>query len=159
MNVRPCAFKTAIKMGFWVLAEFGIWDLKTGAALAGRAGRIIQRAQKAFFVGEQFHDFLLVPQMVAGGDDVHARGKNFPGGFGRDAGAAGGVFAVGDDEVERVLLAEFGNKFCNRAPARLSHDVADEKQFHGENLTTKYTKYTKENRMVGQSCRSESAPS
>src|ERR1019366_7378062 len=96
MNVRPCAFKTPI--------ELRTPNFKDGAALAGRAGRIIERAQKAFFVLEQFHDFLLVPQMVAAGDDVHARRKNFPGGLGGDAGAAGGVFAVGDDEIERVLL-------------------------------------------------------
>ena len=95
-------------MGAWALG-FGVWDLKNATALAGRTRWIIQRAQKAFFTGEQFHDFFLVPQMVAGGDDVHACRKNFLGGFGRDAGAAGGVFAIGDDEVERVLFAEFGN--------------------------------------------------
>ena len=48
--------------------------------------------------------------MVAAGDDVHAGGENFLGGLGRDAGAAGGVFAVGNDEIERVLFAQFGQQ-------------------------------------------------
>jgi hypothetical protein len=43
-----------------------------------------------------------------------------------------------------VFLSQFGKKFRNRAPARLSHDVADEKQFHGTILTAKYAKHTKE---------------
>ena len=42
--------------------------------------------------------------MVAAGDDVHAGGEDFLGGLGRDARAAGGVLAVGDDEVKPVLL-------------------------------------------------------
>ena len=37
-----------------------------------------------------------------------------------------------------------GKEFRHRAPARLSHDVADEEQFHGTILTAKYAKYTKE---------------
>jgi hypothetical protein len=43
-----------------------------------------------------------------------------------------------------MLLPQFGKKFRNRAPARLSHDVADKEQFHGTILTTKHTKHTKE---------------
>jgi hypothetical protein len=35
--------------------------LENGAALAGSAGGIIQRSQKAFFACEQIHYFLLVP--------------------------------------------------------------------------------------------------
>jgi hypothetical protein len=83
--------------------------------------------------------------MVAAGDDVHARRENFPGGLGRYAGAAGGVFAVGDDEVEAVLFPKFGQKFRDRAPAGLSDNVTDEEQFHGASLTAKHAKHTKEN--------------
>ena len=83
--------------------------------------------------------------MVAAGDDVHARRKNFFCGFGRDAGAAGGVFAVGDDKIERVLFAELGHKFRDRASSGLSDNVADEEQFHGVSLTAKHAKHTKEN--------------
>ena len=112
-------------------------DFKNTAPLPQRSGRIIQRTQKAFFVGEQFHDFLLIPQMVAAGDDVHAGGKNFPGGFGRDAGAASGVFAVGDDEIERVLFVKFGQEFLDRITPRPPDDVADEEQFHDRQINRK----------------------
>ena len=80
-------------------------DFQNRAAFAGRAGRIIQRTQKARLVLQQFHDFLLIPQMVAGGDGVHAVGEKFRGDVGRDAVAAGGVLAVGDDDVEAVRIA------------------------------------------------------
>ena len=36
------------------------------------------------------------------------------GDFRGDAGAAGGVLAVGDDEIERVLFAQFGQKVFDR---------------------------------------------
>ena len=73
--------------------------------------------------------------MIATGDDIHAGGKHLPGGGGRDAVAAGGVFAVGDDKIKRVLLSQSGNKFPDRAAARLPHDVANEEQFHDTTLT------------------------
>jgi hypothetical protein len=82
--------------------------------------------------------------MVAAGDDVHAGGEKFTGNLGRDAGAAGGVFAIGDDEVERVLLAQFRQKNFDGSASGFAHDVADEKHFHIKNLTVKQTKYTKE---------------
>jgi hypothetical protein len=68
--------------------------------------------------------------MIAGGDDIDAGGKDFVGDFAGDAGPAGGVFAVGDDEIESVLLAEFGEEFLDRAPARLPYDIANEKKVH-----------------------------
>ncbi len=80
--------------------------------------------------------------MVAAGNHVHAGGENFAGGFGRDAGAAGGVFTVGNDEIERMCFTESGQEFLDRAPAGLPHDIANEEQFHGLNLTTKNTKRT-----------------
>ena len=101
--------------------DFGPWtlDFKDTAATTVNAGGIIERTEKAFFVREQFHDLFLVPQMIATGNDVHAGGKNFLGGLGRDAGATGGVFTIGDDEIERVSFAKFGQKFLDRAPAGL----------------------------------------
>jgi hypothetical protein len=98
MKVRPCAFITATggrSRIFKIVLPF-----------AGRAGRIIQRTQKTLFVLQQLHDFLLIPQMVAGGDGVHAVAEKFLGDVGRDAVAAGGIFAVGDDDIEAVRLPQ-----------------------------------------------------
>ena len=122
----------------------GALDFKDAAAVSGHLRRIIQRAQKTFFAGQQLHHFLLVPQMVTAGDDVHARRKNFRRGFGRDAGAAGRVLAVGDDKIERVLFTKSGQKFPDRVPAGLPYDVADEEQFHRPILAAKQARHTKE---------------
>ncbi len=125
-------------------------DFKYGAASAGSFGRIIERAEETFLVCEQFHDFFLVPQMIAAGDDVHAGGKNFLGNLGRDAVAAGGVFAVGNDEIELVLFAEFGEKLFDRVASGLAYDVADEEQFHAGRLNVKPAKDTKKYEIAGQ---------
>ena len=79
---------------------------------------------------EQFHDFFLVPEVVAGRDDIHAGGKDFLGGPGRDAGAASGIFSVRNDEIEGVLFAEFWHEFLDGAPAGLPDDVTNEEKFH-----------------------------
>src|SRR5581483_324433 len=74
---------------------------------------------------------LLVPEMVAAGDDVHAGGKDFRGRLGRDAGAAGGVFASGDDEIGRMLAAHPWQEFLHRPTPRFTNNVPDEKNLHG----------------------------
>ena len=56
--------------------------------------------------------------------------EEFPGDLGRDAVAAGGVFAVGDDEIERVLFAQFRQEDFDRVASGLADDVADEEKFH-----------------------------
>ena len=122
----------------------GTLDLEHAAALSRNLRRIIERPEKALFVGEQLRDFLLVPKMVAAGDDIHAGGKNFFGGPGGNPGSAGGIFAVGDDEIERVLFTESGQEFPDGSPAGLAHDVADEEQFHKPNLIVNRTEHTKE---------------
>ncbi len=75
-------------------------------------------------------DLLLVPQMVAGGDDVHAGVQDFARGVDRDARAAGGVFAVGNDEVKVVGLAQSGQEPAQRVPPRLADNVPDKKKIH-----------------------------
>ncbi len=69
--------------------------------------------------------------MVAAGDDVHAGGKDFRGRLGRDAGAAGGVFAIGDDEIGRMLAAHPWQEFLHRPTPRFTNNVPDEKNLHG----------------------------
>ena len=52
--------------------------------------------------GHVLEDLFLVPDVVAGGDDVGAEVEELFGDGGRDAEAAGGVFAVDDEEVDGV---------------------------------------------------------
>jgi len=105
------------------------------AAAAGSAGGVIQRAQEARLAFEQLHHFLLVPEMIAAGDDVDARREDFRRRGRGDTGAAGGVFAVGNGDIHTLRLPQMGNQLLNRAPPGLPHDVPNEKQFHRARLT------------------------
>jgi hypothetical protein len=105
-------------------------DLEHSGATADGARWIIERPQETRFLVQQFHDFLLVPQMIAGSHDVDAGGKDLFGGPGSDAGAAGGVLAIGNDRVEVEASAQLWDQLLNRFAARLAHDIADKKNVH-----------------------------
>src|SRR5262249_21186177 len=100
------------------------------AAVTGRISRIIQRANESRLAIQQFEHFLLVPEMIAGSDHIDAGGKNLGGSVECDARAAGGIFAVGNNEIEVVLLAQFRHGFGHGAATWLAHDVANEKNLH-----------------------------
>ena len=104
------------------------------AALADDAGRIIERAQKSGFGQQQEIDFLLVPQMIAGSHDIDARLEDFSRCIDSDAGSARRIFPVGDDHVDLVGEAQFGEKLPHSVPARLPNDVADKKKLHTKRL-------------------------
>lgn len=112
-------------------------DRKNSAPWPGRAGRIVQRSQEAFFIRQEFHDFFLIPQMVPAGDDVHTGGKDFLGDPRGNARAAGGIFSIGDNEIQCVPVAKFREQFLDRAPPWLPHDIANEKKFHAVRLISK----------------------
>ena len=63
--------------------------------------------------------------------------NRFGGNLGCDARTAGGVLAVGDDKIQRLLFAQFRQQDFDRVASRLAHDVSDEQDFHAEDLTTK----------------------
>ena len=62
-------------------------------------------------------DFLLVPDVVAGGDDVGAEVEELFGEGGRDAEAAGGVFTVDDEEVDGVGFDDVGEMLADDVAA------------------------------------------
>src|SRR5206468_4448105 len=47
------------------------------------------------------------------------------------------IFSVGEDGIDAVPLAQLRNEFFDRTPAGFTHDVTDEKQFHGTDSTEK----------------------
>src|SRR6266700_4829267 len=104
--------------------------VKDDAALPWSSRRIIERSNKAALMRQQFHDFLLVPEMIAAGDDIDAGGEDFVGGLDGYAGTAGVIFAVSHDQVHGMLLSQLGKQFLDRAPARLPYDVRDKQNFH-----------------------------
>ena len=80
--------------------------------------------------GHVFEDFFLVPDVVAGGDDVGAEIEEFFCERGGDAEAAGGVFAVDDEEVYGVRFEDVGEMFADDVAAGRAEDVADEENVH-----------------------------
>lgn len=100
-------------------------------AAAGGARGVVEGAQEAGFGVEEGEDFLLVPGVVAEGDDVGAAAHEFDGQARGDAVAAGAVFAVDDDEVGLETLAQFGQCALEGLAAGFAHDVADEEDGHG----------------------------
>jgi hypothetical protein len=68
--------------------------------------------------------------MVPAGDDIDPGGKDFVSRLWRDAGAARGIFAVRDNEMDPVCFPQPGYKLLDGTASGLAHNVADEKQFH-----------------------------
>ena len=81
---------------------------------------------------EVVDEFALVPDVVAGGEDVGAEVEEVVGNLRSDAEAAGGVFAVDDDELGLVGLAQVTDVRLEDAAARAAKDVADEEDVHGK---------------------------
>src|SRR5262249_33648881 len=108
---------------------------KNDTALAGCACRIIQWPDEAFLFLEQFGHFLLIPKVVAAGDDVHARRENLLSGLDGDPGAAGGVFAIDHDDIERMAFSQSRQQLLDRPTSRLRDDIRNEEQVHCSTVT------------------------
>jgi hypothetical protein len=63
--------------------------------------------------------------VVAGGNHIHAVGQQFPGGPQRQTETPGGVFTIGDYEIDVELLDQAGQKGLDGEPARSPDDITD----------------------------------
>ena len=68
---------------------------------ARRTCGVVRRAHDAVVAREERVDLPLAPHVVAGGEHVHAAGEQLQRDLRRDAGAVGGVLAVGDRRSRR----------------------------------------------------------
>src|ERR1019366_2856985 len=109
--------------------------LEDGAPLPWRSGRIVQRPNEPALAFEQSHDFLLVPQMIATGNDVHARSEDLLRRIHRDTRTASRILPVSHHQAQAMLLPQLRDKLLDRAPARLPYDVRDEQQLHDNTVT------------------------
>ena len=75
-------------------------------------------------------DLFLVPDVVAGGDDVRAEVEELFCDGGREAEAAGGVFAVDDEEIDGVGFKHVGQVFADDVAAGGAEDIADKEDIH-----------------------------
>ena len=72
--------------------------------------------------------------MVTGGDYVGSEIEELFGDGGGDAEAAGGVFAVDDEEIDGVGFQDVGEMFADDVAAGRTEDIADEKDVHWKSL-------------------------
>src|SRR5208283_1894947 len=110
-------------------------------AEARRARRVVGGAEDAAAArvrvggdGHVLEDFFLVPDVVAGGDDMRAHVEDLLGNRGRYAKAAGGVLAVDDEEIDGVGLHDVRQMIADDAAAGRANDVPYKKGIHTRRL-------------------------
>ena len=114
------------------VAEGAFVDTEAGGSV-GVVGGAEDAAAADVGVGGDGHvleDFLLVPDVVAGGDDVGTEVEELFGEGGGDAEASGGVFAVDDEEIDGVGFEDVGEVLADDVAAGRTEDVADEENVH-----------------------------
>ena len=99
--------------------------LEDVAAAAGVARRVVGGAEEARLALEVGQGLLLVPDVVARGQDVDLE-EQVPADLLGDADAPGGVLAVGDDDRRRVFPDELGQEPLQGPPAGMADDVPEE---------------------------------
>jgi hypothetical protein len=72
--------------------------------------------------------------VVAGGDDVRAEIEELVCDGGREAEAAGRVFAVDDEEIDGIGFKDVREVFADDVAAGGAEDVADEEDIHSKSL-------------------------
>jgi hypothetical protein len=70
--------------------------------------------------------------MVAKRDDIDPGGDQFFINSGGNARTAGGIFTIGDDQIELLPLNERTDGAANDLPPGLADDIADEEKTHYE---------------------------
>jgi hypothetical protein len=111
------------------LLAFGGWE--DAGALARRANREVERPQQARLVADVADRFFLVPDVVAGGDAVHASTEQIVTDFLGDTEATGGVLSVRHHEIDPVIALEARQALDHHIAPRPPYDVTAEQQTHG----------------------------
>lgn len=100
---------------------------ENGVSLSGSLGRIVAGTNDPLVGIEHRHDFLLPERVIAQRDAIDARVNEFPEKDGSQTAAAGRVFRVGDDEIQRVFFTNRTEPAGNDTASRFADDIADEK--------------------------------
>src|SRR5579875_3941001 len=101
-------------------------------AVAGRSRRVVGGADDAArallaFGRHGLHIFdqlALVPDMIAGGDDMRAEIKEFFGDGGSYAEAPGCIFTIDDEQIDAVRLEDVRQMLPDDAPSGAAEDIA-----------------------------------
>jgi hypothetical protein len=100
------------------------------AAAPGRSWRIIEWPNKPSLGGKQFHDFFLIPKMIATRNNIDTSVKNFLSCFWRDARTSCRVLSIRDHQVNPVSLAQLRDKCADGSTTWLTDNISDEQQLH-----------------------------
>ena len=84
--------------------------------------------------GHVFEDLFFVPDVIAGGDDMGSEVEEFVGDRGREAEAAGGIFAVDNEEINGVGFKNVREVFADDVAAGGAEDIADKEDIHWKSL-------------------------
>src|SRR5262249_17190634 len=84
----------------------------------------------AIYRGEIIDDFALVPDVVAGGEDVDAEIEQIFCQRRSNSETGGGVLSVGEDKVNAVLANDSLQLVTDDGPAGPPEDIADEECAH-----------------------------
>src|SRR5262249_42868665 len=91
----------------------------------------VDRPQQARMTIDEGDGLALVPDMVAGADDVDTGGVELVADLLGDAEPSGGVLAVDDDEVEPELASQARHMLQHDVAPGAPNDIAAEEQAHG----------------------------
>ena len=80
---------------------------------------------------EIFDDLAFIPDMIAGGHDVDPEIEKLFGERRSDTEASRSIFAVGNDEIDAVMPAQFGETIFYDGSSGTAENVADKKNFQG----------------------------
>ena len=92
-----------------------------------RPFRIIDWAEQAWLGVDEAENLLLVPDVIARGNNGNARAEEIDRDFPGNASTAGRVFAIHDDEIEPVFFFQLREARNHGAAARFANDIAQEK--------------------------------
>src|SRR5690606_3140593 len=104
--------------------------IEAGAA-PGRSDREVCRPKEAMLARREVERLALVPDVVAGGNDIGARVERRLEDLLGYAKPASGVFAVDDDKIEPEVGDQAGKAFPYRRPPGTPHHVATQTTHDG----------------------------
>src|SRR5258708_1274497 len=80
---------------------------------------------------KEVDDLALVPNVIAGGNDVNVQLKQLFSQRGRDAETGSGVLAIRNDKIDGLIADNAGQSVLDDVPSGPPEDIADEENPHG----------------------------
>ena len=85
-----------------------------------------------------FDELALIPDVIAGGDDVYVEFEEFVDDLRSDAESGGGVFAIDDEQIGPFSGDQVFKAFFNNSAAGTAKNVSDEKNTHPNSMVSRY---------------------